>query len=61
MDTLFSMAKDMFTALVDNYVMAPMCAAEKMVGDMIGNILGEITGAVNSAVSGIYGFHSGSV
>ena len=55
MDTLFSMAKDMFTALVDNYVMAPMCAAEKMVGDMIGNILGEITGAVNSAVSGIAG------
>ena len=55
MDTLFSMAKDMFTSLVDNYVMAPMCAAEKMVGDMIGNILGEITGAVDSAVSGIAG------
>lgn len=55
MDTLFSMAKDMFTSLVDNYVMAPMCAAEKMVGDMIGNVLGEITGAVNSAVSGIAG------
>lgn len=55
MDTLFSMAKDMFTALVDNYVMAPICAAEKMVGDMIGNILGEITGAVDSAVSGIAG------
>lgn len=55
MGTLFQMAKGMFTALVDNYVMAPMCAAEKMVGDMIGNILGEITGAVNSAVSGIAG------
>jgi len=55
MDTLFQMAKGMFEQLVDNYVMAPMCAAEKMVGDMLGNILGEITGAVNSAVSGIAG------
>jgi len=55
MDTLFGMAKGMFQQLVDNYVMAPMCAAEKMVGDMIGNILSEITGAVDSAVSGIAG------
>jgi hypothetical protein len=55
MGTLFQMAKGMFEQLVDNYVMAPICAAEKMVGDMIGNILGEITGAVNSAISGIAG------
>lgn len=55
MDTLFQMAKGMFEQLIDNYVMAPMCAAEKMVGDMIGNILGEITGAVTGAVSGIAG------
>ena len=55
MDTLFGMAKDMFTSLVDNYVMAPMCAAEKMVGDMIGNILSGVTGAVNSAVNAISG------
>ena len=55
MGTLFQMAKDLFEQLVDSYVTAPLCAAEKMVGDMIGNILGEITDAVDGAISGIAG------
>ena len=55
MGTLFQMAKGMFEELVDSYVMAPLCAAEKMVGDMIGNILGEITDAVDGAIGAIAG------
>lgn len=53
--TLFEMAKGLIGDIVNNYVMAPMCAAEKLVGDMIGNILGDVTGAIDQAVSSIQG------
>lgn len=58
MGGLFNMAKGLFEQIVDQYISAPMCAAERMIGDMIGNILGEITGAINGvlgAISGIVG------
>lgn len=53
--TLFDMGKGFLGELVDGFVVAPMCAAEKLVGDMIGNILGEVTGAIESALGAIDG------
>lgn len=55
MGTLFEMAKGLLNDIINNYVMAPMCAAEKMVGDMVGNILGEVTGAISGALGAIKG------
>ena len=54
-DTLLNLAKGFVENIVDGFVVAPICAAEKMVGDMIGNIVGEITGAIDTALSGIGG------
>lgn len=52
-DTLLDLAKGFIEKIVDGFVVAPICAAEKMVGDMIGNIIGDITSGIESALSGI--------
>lgn len=52
---LFGMAKNLFNQIVDQYISAPICAAEKMVGDMIGNIIGEITEGINGVLGSIQG------
>lgn len=52
---LFNIVKGLFTDIIDKYISAPMCAAEKFIGDVIGNILGEITSGINSALGAING------
>lgn len=53
--TLFEMGKGFLSDIIDGFIVAPMCAAEKLVGDMIGNILGTVTGAIEGALNAIDG------
>ena len=52
---LFALAKQLFLDFIDKYISAPMCAAEKFVGDMIGSILSQITDGINAFLASIQG------
>lgn len=52
---LVKLIKGLFNELIEKYISAPMCAAEKLVGDIVGNVLGEITSGINSALGLING------
>ena len=55
---LFKLVKGLFNDLIEKYISAPMCAAEKLVGDVVGSVLGDITSGINSALGSINGLIS---
>lgn len=52
---LYNLARNLLNDIIENFISAPMCAAEKIVGDMIGSILGDITDAIDGALGIIDG------
>ena len=55
---LLELAKNLLDDLIfgaQGIVSAPICAAEKLVGDLLGNILSDITAAVDAALSAVEG------
>lgn len=57
-DGLLALVKKLFQGLVDKFINAPLCAAEKFVGDIISSILGDIVDGIQSVLSAINGFLS---
>lgn len=57
-DGLLALVKKLFEGLVDKFINAPACAAEKFVGDIISSILGDIVDGIQSVLSAINGFLS---
>ena len=52
---LYNLVKNLFLDLIDRYINAPMCAAEKFIADIIGSVLGDITSAIDDALGAIEG------
>jgi hypothetical protein len=57
-DGLLALVKGLFSGLVDKFINAPLCAAEKFVGDIISSILGDIVDGIQSVLNAINGFLS---
>lgn len=59
---LFSLVKNLFKDIVEKYINAPMCAAEKFLGDLMGGIIGDISSGINGflgSISGLVGTAQG--
>ena len=50
---LVGMVEKLLRGIVDQYINAPMCAAEQFLANLLSSILGTITSAINSALSGL--------
>ena len=50
---LLALVEKLLRDIVDQYINAPMCAAEQFLANLLNSVLGSITGAIDSALSGI--------
>jgi hypothetical protein len=50
---LLSLVEKLLRDIIDQYINAPMCAAEQFLANLLSSILGTITSAIDSALSGI--------
>jgi hypothetical protein len=50
---LLALVEKLLKDIVDQYINAPMCAAEQFLANLLNSVLGSITGAIDSALSGI--------